>query len=141
MELIYSLAPLVASIVFGAFAITTDPERHQALRLLFLMSCFSALLVFMNVTQQVALYGETILEAQNVTYQYNETGVLMNTTTTFNYTHISPLVSANYDMIWLVVSVAIWLIFFHIIISLIGFVFEWINRMVFKRNSGMDEIG
>jgi hypothetical protein len=131
MDLVYFAGPGLVTIIFAYFAMQTDSERHPAIRLMFLLASIAGLLVLMDVAQAAATYGEVVIN----------TITTVNETQTFAYTHVPPITSTNYDMIWLIVSVVIWLVFIHTILGLLAHLFEWFSINILHREAGLDEIG
>lgn len=141
MDVVYAAGPALVCVLFAVLAINTDPEKRQVMRLLFLLSSLAALLVFMNVVQKAATYGEIVVDTQNVSYQYNGIGQMVNSSAVSNYTALPIVVASDYDMLWLIVSTVIWLVFIYLVVSLIGNGLEIAHRAVFKKPAGLDEIG
>jgi hypothetical protein len=133
MDATYFIGPAFVSALFAYLAVNTDGLKHPAIRLMYMGSCLAALLVLMNVAQIAAIYGEIVLDSTT----FNAT----SNVTTYAYTHVSPVAAANYDMIWLVASVAIWLVFVQVILSLFAMAVEMLWRAFFNKPAGFDEVG
>lgn len=140
MDIIYVAGPTALTFLFGYLAMNTDGEKHPVLRLMFLFSALAGLLILLNVAQIVSLYGDVVVDTQTTNYTYNGT-TLVSSTTAANYTHTSPLVSTNYDMIWLIISTVVWLLFIHTILSLFAKLFAMINTLFFHKGDMDGEIG
>lgn len=148
MDFVYFVGPALTTFLFAYLALGTDPQKRPIMRLMFLLCSLCALLVFNNTAQIAALYGETVPDTTITTYNYAECGpicttnnTLMNTTAVTNYTHISPMVSSNYDNLWLIVIAVVWMIGIYLFVMLLGNLFEIVNRTVLHKDTGMDEFG
>lgn len=141
MDFIYVAGPALVSFLFAFFAATTNQAKHPMLRLMYTGFSLAALLVFTDMAMLAATYGELVVDTQITNYAYNATGTLVNSTTTLNYTHTSPISTANFDNLWLVVSYAIWLFFIYIILQIFANAVEAVYQAYYKRKGGFDDIG
>jgi hypothetical protein len=142
MDFVYVAGPALASFMFAFFSVNTDPDRHPILRLLFMLASLSSLIVFLEVAQVAALYGETIPATELTSYTYNATGTLTNSSTAYTFTNVSPMVDTNYSNVWLILSATVWLVFAYVMLQLWLNALSWASEAIMgwykKKNDGGD---
>ena len=139
MDFVYVAGPALVAFLFAFFAATTD-RKKPLLKLMYTGFSLAAMLVFVNMAQTASIYGEVIPSVETTAYTFVN-GTLVNSTTTIAYTTESPLDAGDYDMLWLVVSYAIWLFFVYIILQILNKAIESVWQAWYKRRGGFDDVG
>jgi hypothetical protein len=131
MDFVYIAGPALASFLFAFLAANTNPKENPVIRNMFFFASILALVVMLGQAQKVALAGELAPDTDISVFAYNETGSLMNiTTTTLNLTRNSPLVVADFDSTWILTGVVIQLVFYLSLILLLWNMLSWLAGAV-----------
>lgn len=133
MDFIFIAGPAITTLIFAAFAITTDPQRHPILRNMFFLASLVSVLLLVNISIQTFKAGDWILD--------NEVFDVATNTTTMSYIEMPSTVStsADLDNIYLVLGTVIWLTFAYVCLQMLLHALEWMMSSIKSWRGGDDD--
>jgi len=121
MDIIYIAGFAITALLFGAFAMTTDPKKHPLLRNMFFLATLATLFLVVNISVQTAKTGDWVVN----TTTFNAT----SNTTAYAYIQKAPSVNAaDLDNVFLVLTAVLLLTFGYILIQFLLNALDMVSR-------------